>query len=65
MIICTKCNKEKPNSDFHKDSRKRNGFCSWCKSCKTGHYHTGKEEYLNKRKEKKWLKLDEKKAINF
>lgn len=30
---CTKCNTEKPKSEFHKDKTKKSGVKSWCKKC--------------------------------
>ena len=30
---CPKCEEIKPKSDFHKDKSKKDGLCSYCKSC--------------------------------
>lgn len=35
MLSCSKCKVEKPLSDFSKDSSKKRGYCSQCKSCKS------------------------------
>lgn len=34
MKVCTKCNTEKPHSDYHKNSASPDGFHSVCKACK-------------------------------
>ena len=31
---CTRCDIEKPFDAFHRDSKVRDGYCSWCKACK-------------------------------
>lgn len=33
--ICSKCDEEKPRSEFYKSSTTRDGVSSWCKSCDT------------------------------
>ena len=34
MKICTKCGKEKPETEFYKDSSRKDGLFLWCKTCK-------------------------------
>lgn len=33
MKQCTKCNEEKPKTEYHKDKKGREGLQSWCKQC--------------------------------
>lgn len=33
MKRCTNCNTDKPKSDFHKNSRRKDGLQSFCKAC--------------------------------
>lgn len=33
MKRCTKCGEEKPESEFHKNRRSKDGLCSRCKAC--------------------------------
>lgn len=33
-MICTNCQQDKEHTKFHKDSKKLNGFTSWCKECR-------------------------------
>ena len=33
MKTCTQCNIEKPLLDFTKRKNRKDGHCSWCKSC--------------------------------
>lgn len=35
MKTCSKCHIEKPLSDFHKNSRSKDGFAYYCKACNT------------------------------
>lgn len=49
--ICTKCNKELPITEFHKDSRR--GYYSQCKSCKNEYKQTNKIKLLDKQKERR------------
>jgi hypothetical protein len=35
MKPCTICKIEKPYSEFHKQSSRKDGYCSWCKPCKS------------------------------
>jgi hypothetical protein len=37
MKRCSKCNKEKPLTKFHKRSGRKNSFGSWCKDCMNEH----------------------------
>ena len=54
--ICTKCEKEKPGSSFHKHRANSDGLDYWCRDCKT-HYkqrhYIGTKEYQSK-KAKEW-----------
>jgi 5-methylcytosine-specific restriction endonuclease McrA len=34
MKVCAKCKSEKPLSDYHKDSYKKDGLSSYCKPCR-------------------------------
>ena len=36
---CPSCKKNRPLSDFHKDSSTRTGLSSWCKECKNPQYY--------------------------
>jgi len=33
LYICTKCKKEKADTEFYPDYRKKSGISSWCRSC--------------------------------
>lgn len=33
MKRCTKCGERKPETEFHKNKRKADGLCVWCKPC--------------------------------
>ena len=46
MKKCSKCHKEKPNSDFSNDKTKNDGIYSSCKECCSIRYKRYKE--LNK-----------------
>ena len=35
LKVCSSCKEAFPFSDFHKDKSKRDGFCSYCKMCKS------------------------------
>ncbi|QZE11228.1 HNH endonuclease [Streptomyces phage Forrest] len=49
MKTCTKCENEKPLTEFNKNSRKKDGLSYWCKTCTRAygknHYSTNKETY--------------------
>ena len=53
--VCNKCGKEKPISEFSKNSRKRDGLQTACKECMAEynrlHYQKNKEIYSAKAKE--------------
>ena len=55
--ICYKCNKEKSLSDFSKNSSRKDGVSSHCKSChksyRKEHYERNKETIIAQVKEKK------------
>ena len=48
--VCTKCGRELPLSEFHKDKLTNDGLRSWCKSCCNEHrkiwYETHKSDAL-------------------
>tara|TARA_Y100001937_G_C6999838_1_gene275927 strand:+ start:109 stop:648 length:540 start_codon:yes stop_codon:yes gene_type:complete len=66
--ICTKCNIEKPFSDFHKDRTTKIGVRSQCKQCIAAdpkritrvkkHYQENKEEIKKKTKEWYYSNID-------
>jgi len=33
MKVCYRCKTEKPETEFHKDSSRKDGLFLWCKSC--------------------------------
>ena len=43
--ICLKCDCEKPNDEFHKDVKIKNGLKKYCKLC-SKYYQKDKEEIL-------------------
>lgn len=53
MKICTKCNIEKPLSEFYKNKTKKDGLTSYCKDCKRiyneDHYNKTKEVWKDSR----------------
>lgn len=49
---CTRCKEEKPLSEFHKDSNKKDGHGKWCKICVYIYRQENKEKI--KAKEKEW-----------
>ena len=52
MIICTKCKKEKPETEFHKHASERNGRRSECRMCvkiySVAYYANNKEKQCQK-----------------
>jgi len=50
MHVCTKCSEQKPNSEFSKNSTRKTGHNSYCKSCHkeyvVKHYQENKIKYL-------------------
>jgi hypothetical protein len=46
--LCTKCNLERPITDFRKDQYNRNGYHPHCRSC----YNESQRKYRSKNKEK-------------
>lgn len=50
MKVCTKCNKQKPLSEFHKDKTHKSGLNYWCKTCRKNndqkYYQTHKIKYI-------------------
>ena len=63
--ICTKCQTEKPISEYHKRTQASRGLDAWCKSCKTEYrksYYLKNKEYEKLRSRIKiWKAL----GINF
>ena len=51
MKICTKCKEIKPENDFHKYSRSKDGLQYYCKSCVRQRQQDNKEELSRYRKE--------------
>lgn len=51
--ICTKCKKELPLTEFHKDSRRKDGVYSQCKECKNEYKQLHKEKLLDLQKERR------------
>lgn len=47
---CTRCGEVKPKEDFSKQSSKKDGLQSKCKSCNKAYYESNKEVLLAKRK---------------
>jgi len=49
MKTCSKCKKEMPFSEFHKDSRTKSGYRAYCKTCRIPvdrkYYHRTKERW--------------------
>jgi len=45
--VCTKCKEEKPLTEFHKDSSKKDGMQIHCKSCRKQHYQENREHRLD------------------
>lgn len=54
MKTCHKCNLSKDDSDFHKNSKKKDGLNDICKFCRKSyirnHYNNNKEYYSDKAK---------------
>lgn len=42
---CTKCNEEKPITEFHKDRSCKSGYSSRCRSCCSTHYKEYRHKY--------------------
>lgn len=51
MKICSKCHKQKNNSEFYKDRNRKGGLTSWCKECQKKNYRDNIEE-ISKRVKK-------------
>lgn len=52
MKTCTRCKVEKPQDDFYKDKRRKDGLYSYCKSCKNDikkAYRRSLEGYLREK----------------
>lgn len=46
MKVCSKCGIEKEETDFHKNSRSKDGFSAMCKECKN---ENAREYYYRKK----------------
>lgn len=55
MKKCTKCEQTKPYDCFSKNTRSKDGFCTWCKICSKKYrlkwYEKNKESFLKKKRE--------------
>jgi len=52
MKTCTKCQKEKPASEFYRKKRSKDGFHPWCKTCdskQSAAYHARNREQIIER----------------
>ena len=49
---CTKCNRDLPLSEYHKDNRKGRGYYSSCHSCKAGYKTANKDNLLVAQKDR-------------
>ncbi len=52
--ICSKCGIKKKSSEFYKDKRAKDGYCSSCKMCKKRYAQENKEKI--KKYQKQWKK---------
>jgi hypothetical protein len=50
--VCTKCHKEKPLHNFHKDKNGRYGTTIWCKECCKNNYQNNKQKILKQIKDR-------------
>jgi len=48
MKLCTKCNRQKEISAFSYDRSKKDGFCCWCRDCKSKCHRIYRELYSEK-----------------
>jgi hypothetical protein len=48
MLLCTKCNTEKPTSDFYKSkaASAREGYTYWCKDCYADNYTNNRDRQV-------------------
>ena len=49
--ICTKCGRELPLSEFHKNKNKKDSLDAWCKECKKQCYAEHRAERIEKMKQ--------------
>lgn len=59
MKVCRKCGTEKPFSEFHKEKRCKDGFCSLCKQCValiSKERHLRNKDIENKKNREKYAK---------
>lgn len=52
MKICSKCNQNKPTTEFYKNAKnKKTGLSTWCKECQKANkkidYQNNRDRYLN------------------
>ena len=48
---CTKCEIQKPISEFHKNKAKKSGLCCWCRQCKYESYKNWLRTHKKQRKD--------------
>jgi hypothetical protein len=51
MKKCSRCDTEKPTSEYHKDRGNKDGLCGWCKDCKCGYANKYRSDNLEKVRE--------------
>ena len=56
--ICKKCGVEKPFSDFHKDSKRKDGLNPYCKQCRTITEKEYRSKPSAKKKQRNWKLKD-------
>ena len=63
MKKCTKCNIDKPFTDFHKNKKSKDGYTFSCKQCTKSYYKNNKEsrdeyqkQYYQENKDEQYLK---------
>ena len=65
---CTKCNQNKPKSEYYKSKVTKSGYQGSCKICyikrTNRHYHTNRDRLLKERKEKYWKDIEKTRANN-
>lgn len=61
--VCSKCGKELPLSEFHKDKRSKDGLTSQCKDCVKQYHHEHKEEIAEYMKQ--WKKKNREHVLEY
>lgn len=59
MKNCSKCNSDKPLSEFNKRSNSKDGFRFECRVCQKAHYASNRNYYIAKMKKNRLDKLDD------